>query len=165
MADQSMTKRRNASRRTKAIPPRKAGKLQTDPVRSRLMASIKGRGNRTTELRFIRILREYGLTGWRRHMPLPGTPDFAFPSARVAIFVNGCFWHACPRCYREPRVNTEFWRQKTSYNRARDKSIRNWLRRYGWSVITVWEHELSREDLVAHRVRRSLLRSSPAPVR
>src|SRR5690606_13552377 len=70
------------------------------PARSRIMRSIRGKGNATTELRMVAILRRERLAGWRRHLDLPGRPDFAWPSERVALFVDGCFWHGCPHCYR-----------------------------------------------------------------
>ena len=80
--------------------------------RSRRMAAISSKGNKTTELRMVALFREHGITGWRRHLPLPGRPDFAFPHERLAVFADGCFWHGCPRCYRSPTTQSEFWRQK-----------------------------------------------------
>lgn len=106
------------------------------------MAAIRGRGNKATELRMMALLREAGIHGWRRHLPLPGRPDFAFPSLRLAIFVDGCFWHACPKHFRMPKNARAFWEKKISQNRQRDLSANRALRRKGWVVARVWEHAL-----------------------
>jgi DNA mismatch endonuclease (patch repair protein) len=142
--------------------PRGADQLKTSPERSRIMASVRSRGNKTTEIRVARILREYRLNGWRRHLSLPGCPDFAFPAQRVVVMVHGCFWHGCPLCYTAPKNNAEFWSEKREYNRARDALVKRQLRRAGWCVVTLWEHDLVREDLVAARVRKALARCRPA---
>jgi DNA mismatch endonuclease (patch repair protein) len=107
--------------------------------RSRIMSAIRGTGNATTELALAKVLRRLRLTGWRRHLPLRGRPDFAWPSLRVAVFVDGCFWHGCPHCYRAPRANAAFWRAKVEANRRRDRRTAAALRRAGWSVLRVWE--------------------------
>lgn len=90
---------------------------------------------------------------------LPGTPDFVFREEGLVVFVDGCFWHGCPRCYREPRSNVEFWRGKVGGNRRRDARQRRALNRAGWSVVRVWECSL-REDPegVLRRVARFLVR-------
>src|SRR5437016_1095157 len=90
------------------------------------MASIRSKGNATTEHAFLAILRHAGITGWRRHANLPGKPDFVFRSRRLAIFLDGCFWHGCPRCYRLPQDN---------------RASRE-LRSLGWRVLRIWEHTL-----------------------
>jgi DNA mismatch endonuclease Vsr len=79
-------------------------------------------------------------------------PDFVFQEARVAVFVDGCFWHGCPRCYVRPRGNAAFWRKKLATNRARDRRVNRALRRLGWRVVRIWEHELRNEE----RIRRIL---------
>ena len=84
--------------------------------RSSIMGKVKGRGNKSTELKLIKFFKEYGIKGWRRNYPLTGIPDFVFSKARLAIFVDGCFWHGCPKCYKEPKTNTEFWRKKVEKN-------------------------------------------------
>src|SRR5580698_3833948 len=83
------------------------------------MSRVRSRGNRTTEMAFVQILRTENLTGWRRHLPLLGKPDFTFPSSKVAIFIDGCFWHACPKCNTMPASNVDFWIAKFEYNRRR----------------------------------------------
>ncbi|MCC7107639.1 MAG: DNA mismatch endonuclease Vsr [Chloroflexi bacterium] len=122
------------------------------------MAAIRSMGNTTTEQRLASMLRRYHLSGWRRHMKLPGTPDFVFTKERVAVFVNGCFWHGCPRCYRRPRANQPYWQQKVERNRTRDRRVKRTLRASGWSVLSFWEHSLRSEGAVVGRIRKALER-------
>lgn len=82
---------------------------------------------------------------YRIHPDLPGTPDFAFPSSRVAVFVDGCFWHGCPEHYTAPETNEEFWRQKLERNRARDERVDAELNEQGWSVLRIWEHQVQND--------------------
>lgn len=128
----------------------------TREQRSRNMASIRSKGNHTTEARFAALLRSAGIWGWRRHVPLTGKPDFVFPRARVAVFVDGCFWHGCPRCYRLPQDNRPYWRKKVSANRLRDKRATQHLRSEGWTVLRVWEHSLARANSRKRLTRRLL---------
>ncbi len=97
--------------------------------RSEVMARIRGKGNRTTEVRLAALFRVHGITGWRRQYPLPGRPDFAFPARRLAVFVDGCFWHGCPRHGTSPKGNARFWRKKIARNRERDREVNRQLRR------------------------------------
>src|SRR5688572_6160621 len=113
--------------------------LVTTLRRSKLMSQVRGRGNRNTEVRLAKLLRVSGLRGWRRHLKLPGTPDFCFKLRKVAIFVDGCFWHGCPGCYTSPRRNSTFWVAKVTSNRARDKRVNRLLRSLGWKVLRLWE--------------------------
>ena len=125
--------------------------------RSEVMALVRCKGNRTTEGRMIALFREYGIKGWRRHQPLPGHPDFIFRRERVAVFVDGCFWHGCPACYRAPKSNVEFWERKVEGNRSRDRRVSRQLRQAGWSVIRVRECVLEKSpDAVAGRIQRKL---------
>src|ERR1700737_4090369 len=89
--------------------------------RSRNMASIRSKGNVTTEHAFIRLLREAKISGWRRHPKLLGRPDFVFRSHRLSVFIDGCFWHGCPKCYRLPEDNRPYWKAKIIGNRRRDR--------------------------------------------
>lgn len=132
--------------------------IWTKAKRSEVMARIRGKGNRTTEVRLAAVFRAHGITGWRRQYPLPGRPDFAFPQRRVAVFVDGCFWHGCPRHGTRPQGNARFWREKIARNRERDREVNRALRRRGWRVIRIWEHALRRatEARVVGRIRRSL---------
>lgn len=107
-------------------------------IRSKIMASVRSKGNRTTELALGRILWAAGLRGYRKHWPITGRPDFAWPGLKVAVFVDGCFWHGC-RCKYLPRSNRRFWRDKIERNKRRDRRVSQQLRRAGWSVVRVRE--------------------------
>lgn len=138
--------------------------MLTPERRPQLMTLIRGRGNRSTELRLASAMRAANLHGWRRHLDLPGRPDFTFRERRVCIFVHGCFWHGCPRCYRQPRTNVTFWKAKVVGNHARDLRSARRLRAMGYKVLTVWECELrgSRIARVLTRVERAI-KSRPGP--
>jgi DNA mismatch endonuclease (patch repair protein) len=120
--------------------------IWTQAKRSEVMARIRGRGNRSTEGRMAKLFRVHGFTGWRRQRPLPGRPDFVFSGRRLAVFVDGCFWHGCPRHGTMPKGNRSFWRAKIARNRERDREVGAELRRLGWKVLRVWEHELTRRN-------------------
>jgi len=130
--------------------------FETTPRRSKNMAAIRSSGNVSTEQRFVHILRMQQLKGWRRQLALPGKPDFAFPKSKVAIFVDGCFWHFCPRCTKIPKQNTGYWVEKRCRNKARDKRVSHQLRERGWHVLRFWEHTLINDEVVASRIRRAL---------
>ena len=124
--------------------------------RSEVMSLIRSRGNKATELRLIEIFREHGITGWRRNQPLLGKPDITFRRERVVVFVDGCFWHGCPKCYKRPKSNRKFWDTKISNNRKRGRLVNRELRGAGWRVVRVWQHQLDSPARVAGRVRRYL---------
>jgi len=117
------------------------------------MASIRAKGNRTTELRLVTILRAHNITGWRRSQSLPGKPDFAFRRERVAVFVDGCFWHGCRWHCRMPKSKQEYWQPKIARNKARDKEVNKTLREAGWLVHRIWEHALDDPDAVARKLK------------
>jgi DNA mismatch endonuclease, patch repair protein len=111
-------------------------------TRSELMSRIRSTGNKRTELRLIEIFRSAGITGWRRRSCLIGKPDFVFPQQKIAVFVDGCFWHGCPRHYKAPRTRTNFWKAKIERNRRRDRLVTRALRKLGWTVVRYWEHDI-----------------------
>ena len=117
----------------------------TPKQRSYNMSSIRSTKNRSTEEVFARLLRDTHITGWRRHQRLPGKPDFTFQSQKLAVFIDGCFWHGCPKCYRLPEDNRIYWTTKLQLNRRRDKRNVRKLNAAGWKVIRVWEHTLKTE--------------------
>lgn len=131
----------------------------TPRERSALMTRVRSTGNASTEKRMVKILRSQKISGWRRHLDLPGTPDFAFSKVRVALFVDGCFWHGCPKCHREPQSNASYWSEKIARNKKRDRKVRRKLRGMGWSVISIWEHALADEEVIIARLRRARYRS------
>jgi DNA mismatch endonuclease, patch repair protein len=128
----------------------------TKRKRSQVMAAIKSRGNKNTELLLKQIFRAYGIRGWRRHQSLPGKPDFIFRSKRLAVFVDGCFWHGCRQHCRMPQSNQLYWQQKISRNLERDRSVSRMLRCSGWKVVRIWEHSLKSPHSVAQRIKSKL---------
>jgi DNA mismatch endonuclease (patch repair protein) len=114
--------------------------------RSAVMSRIRSRGNKATELALMKIFRVHHITGWRRHRPVIGKPDFIFPKSRLAVFVDGCFWHGCPRHATRPKGNAAFWQRKLSRNKLRDRQVNRTLRQSGWHVLRIWEHELARRN-------------------
>lgn len=130
----------------------------TKAKRSAVMSLIRSRGNRATELRLIALMREHGITGWRRNAPVFGKPDFVFRHERVAVFVDGCFWHGCPRHATKPANNRAFWQAKLARNAERDREVTRELRKAGWRVVRVWECALTRarRTRTAARIARSL---------
>jgi DNA mismatch endonuclease (patch repair protein) len=137
--------------------------------RSQVMSRIRSHGNKDTELLLARLMRAEGITGWRRHLRLRAStaagreiirvrPDFVFRAQRVAVFVDGCFWHGCPRHCRMPGGNAAYWRKKIRGNQARDARVTRALRRAGWKVLRIWECALSRQRSAATltRLRKSL---------
>ena len=117
----------------------------TTAKRSEVMARIRGYGNKATELALAKLLRIHKITGWRRQHRVFGKPDFAFPSQKVAVFVDGCFWHGCPKHSSTPVNNRPFWAKKLSANQVRDRFVSRTLRNEGWRVIRIWEHDLRKK--------------------
>ena len=133
--------------------------LQVSEVRRKNMQAVRSKGNKTTEERLIKLFRENKITGWRRHLPLPGKPDFTFKKEKVTVFVDGCFWHKCPKCYREPKTNTEFWRNKIETNVKRDRRVTKVLRKAGWSVFRIWECQLKKPKRAVARIQKLLTKT------
>ena len=123
--------------------------------RSRTMRAVKSEGNKSTEIRFIRCLRAANVAGWRRHSQAFGRPDFVWAKLKIAVFVDGCFWHGCPRCYRRPKSSQRYWDSKVVRNRARDRLVNRTLRQTGWTVIRIWECRVSEPRSVS-RIRHAI---------
>ncbi len=118
----------------------------TKAGRSTLMGRVRSAGNASTEQRLVRLLGKHRITGWQRGALLPGKPDFVFRAAKVAVFVDGCFWHGCPRHARTPNTRVVFWKAKLARNAQRDREVRSALRKRGWRVLRIWEHELAQRN-------------------
>jgi len=131
----------------------------TRKKRSEVMSRIRGHGNKDTEIALIGVFRQYRITGWRRHWALLGKPDFVFPKSRVAVFVDGCFWHRCPKHSTKPAANRKFWERKLQANVRRDRLVTRTLKARGWLVVRIWEHDLRHSKRVASRIRRILAES------
>ena len=148
--------------------------------RSEVMSRIRGKGNKTTELALAAAFRKVGIKGWRRHTVLkvklkPNRsyvvdakrqiltvkPDFVFRKERVAVFVDGCFWHQCPLHSKIPESNREFWEQKLRKNVERDQRTDKALKAKGWKTFRLWEHELKAEQNTQYlrRIANKLARS------
>jgi DNA mismatch endonuclease (patch repair protein) len=126
---------------------------------SRVMSANRGKDT-TPELVLRRQLNQRGLRGYRLHRKgVPGRPDLSFGPQRLAIFVNGCYWHRCPRCQLPlPRTHTDFWRAKFEANRHRDAAKTALLVGSGWKVLTFWECEIRDNPArVADRVKAALI--------
>ncbi|MFC1806440.1 very short patch repair endonuclease [Planctomycetota bacterium] len=139
-------------------------------ARSKIMSRIRSTNNRSTEKRLRAFLIRSRIRGWKvRSSGVPGTPDFTFQKERVAVFADGCFWHACPECGIRVKSNRAYWRPKMERNKARDARVDAELLRQGWTVIRVWEHEIAespreviakiRAALCARRLRRARKRT------
>ncbi len=131
-----------------------------EPTSAAVTRSMKGNRGRDTrpEVELRRLLREAGFPGYRLHWKnAPGRPDIAYPGRKVAIFVNGCFWHRCPHCRPPmPKSHTDFWQKKFDLNVERDARKTAELESAGWTVITVWECQLRDSP---HRVVSSIVGS------
>src|SRR5262245_1755761 len=130
----------------------------TRTKRSDVMSRIRSRGNRATELRMIALFRENSITRWRRNGRVFGRPDFVFPAEKLAVFVDGCFWHrhrGCKFAYI-PKSRLEFWLRKFDNNVKRDKIVTRALRKNGWKVLRIWECQLHRNcwPKIARRIAR-----------
>jgi DNA mismatch endonuclease (patch repair protein) len=113
--------------------------------RSDVMSKIRSKKNESTELKLIALFKQAGIKGWRRNYPVKGHPDFVFISERVAIFVDGCFWHGHDCRNVTPSDNAEFWNKKRSDNRERDRKATERLQAHGWTVLRIWECELKKK--------------------
>jgi DNA mismatch endonuclease (patch repair protein) len=126
--------------------------------RSRMMSKVKSKGNKSTELRLRLALVRAGLKGWKMHPNnIPGRPDFYFYRQRVAIFVDGCFWHACKRCGHMPRVRSSFWQLKFQRNRRRARIVARDLGRERIVIARFWEHDVRQSsNRVARKIAKLL---------
>jgi DNA mismatch endonuclease, patch repair protein len=124
------------------------------------MSRIRGKDT-TPELQLRRELWTRGVR-YRLTSSLPGRPDIVIPKARLAIFVDGCFWHGCPVHYRSPSTRQDFWERKILKNQERDVKVTRLLEDDGWTVLRLWEHEVG-ENLVGicRRVAGVIRRRSP----
>ena len=138
-------------------------------TRSAVMSKIRSTGNKSTELRLRMAFIREGIQGWTMHpRSIFGKPDFWFPVARIAVFVDGCFWHGCQRvgCSRSPQQNREYWIKKIARNVCRAQEVTMALGRQGCKAMRVWEHQLATVEGVRQTVRSiacQLVREDRAP--
>ena len=117
------------------------------------MSKIHSRNNRDTELALVKIFHTDKVSGWRRNQPVFGKPDFVFSASRTAVFVDGCFWHSCPKCKLIPRQNGSFWKKKLSANKLRDKTVNRILGQRGWKIIRIWECDVKRRKVMEEKIK------------
>jgi DNA mismatch endonuclease, patch repair protein len=117
-------------------------------TRSHIMSRVRSRGNAATELRLIAVFRKHDIIGWRRRQNVFGKPDFVFRGERIAVFVDGCFWHCCPKPKHAPmpKNRAEWWAAKLNRNKERDRLVARTLRKQGWRVIRIWECDLAKKQ-------------------
>jgi DNA mismatch endonuclease, patch repair protein len=129
----------------------------TKSKRSEVMSRVRSRGNKVTELALIALFRAHHITGWRRHQAIFGKPDFIFRQRKLAVFVDGCFWHGCPTHATKPKNNRVFWQRKLFANKCRDELVTRTLRSAGWRVIRIWQCSLrKRPQSCLRRILRAL---------
>ena len=132
--------------------------------RSEIVSHVRSKGNCATEKKLISLFRKNRIKGWRRNYRLFGRPDFVFPGKRIAVFVDGEFWHGHPTLGQIPETNREFWTRKIERNKARDNLVNQTLRDRGWTVVRIWQHEL-RDDLWFEKIRTAMLANPNATER
>ncbi|WP_198003717.1 very short patch repair endonuclease [Methanococcoides burtonii] len=124
-------------------------------ITSRVMSANVGKDTKP-ELLLRKALRYIGIPGYRLHWKkVPGRPDITYPGGKIAIFVNGCYWHRCPYCNLPlPKSHTDFWAEKFKRNKERDDENIRLLKAEGWKIIVLWECEIKRDVMeCAERVR------------
>ena len=114
--------------------------------RSEIMRAVKSRNTKSTEQTLLKLFVENGITGWRRGYDVKGHPDFVFLKKRVAIFVDGCFWHGHDCRNTRPSDNAEYWQKKRERNIQHDKEVTAAFEKRGWTVLRIWECELKKKN-------------------
>ncbi|WP_281767431.1 very short patch repair endonuclease [Methanoculleus bourgensis] len=108
------------------------------------MSRIRGKDT-SPEMKVRKMLYSHGIRGYRLHYKLPGKPDIVFIRKRIAIFIDGCYWHKCPACFKEPQTQNEFWMNKLNSNVERDRKVNEILTSSGWTVLRFWEHQVRKD--------------------
>ena len=123
--------------------PKAVKRTETVEQRSRIMRKVPSK-NTSIEVTFRKALWAIGIRGYRLHdSSLPGHPDVVFGKKKVVVFIDGCFWHGCPKCYREPATNQKYWSMKVERNQKRDEKVARLCEEKGWTVVRYWEHEIN----------------------
>lgn len=116
-------------------------------ARSEIMRAVKSKNTKSTELALIALFKENHITGWRHSYNVKGHPDFVFLEKRIAIFVDGCFWHGHDCRNTRPAENAEYWAAKREKNMQRDRETTARFEKRGWTVVRIWECELKKKNL------------------
>lgn len=114
--------------------------------RSKIMQKVKSCGNKSTEMKLISVFSANSISGWRRKYPVKGHPDFVFLKEKIAIFVDGCFWHGHDCRNTKPADNMEYWDKKRERNIRHDKEVTARFEMRGWKVVRIWECELKKKN-------------------
>ncbi len=114
--------------------------------RSQIMRAVKSKNTKSTEQTLLKMFKENGIKGWRRTYDVKGHPDFVFLEKRVAIFVDGCFWHGHDCRNTRPSDNAEYWQKKRERNIQHDKTVTADFEKRGWTVLRIWECELKKKN-------------------
>lgn len=118
----------------------------TTEKRSSIMSEVHSKGNKSTELKLIRYFKENDIHGWRRGYKVKGHPDFVFLDQKIAVFVDGCFWHGHDCRNTRPADHQEYWQRKRERNIQHDHEITDRFEARGWTVIRIWECELKKKN-------------------
>jgi DNA mismatch endonuclease (patch repair protein) len=116
----------------------------TPEQRKKCMSNIRAKDTKA-ELALRSFLWRRNVRGYRVNYKLVGKPDIYFPSKKIAVFVDGCFWHKCPSCFVKPKSKNDYWDDKIEKNKARDKKTNKTLEGEGIKVIRFWEHEVKKD--------------------
>ena len=127
--------------------------------RSDIMSKVRSNNNKSTELALIKFFKENNITGWKRNYPVKGHPDFVFLDKKIAVFVDGCFWHGHDCRNTRPSDNAEYWQKKRERNIKHDKEVTAMFENRGWTVIRIWECELKNKNRSALINKLSILKS------
>jgi DNA mismatch endonuclease (patch repair protein) len=117
------------------------------------MSKVRSKGNKSTEMRLIEVFNNLNITGWRRAYSVKGHPDFVFLKKRIAVFVDGCFWHGHDCRNTRPKENADYWANKRERNIVHDKNVTKAFEERGWTVLRIWECELKKKNFDALRVK------------
>ena len=115
--------------------------------RSQIMRKVKSCGNKSTEIKLISVFRENNISGWRRNYAVKGHPDFVFLKMKIAVFVDGCFWHGHNCRNTTPSDNKDYWDKKRERNIRHDREVTAIFEARGWTVIRIWECELKKKNV------------------
>ncbi len=127
--------------------------------RSDIMSKVRSNNNKSTELALIKFFKENKITGWKRNYPVKGHPDFVFLDKKIAVFVDGCFWHGHDCRNTRPSDNAEYWQRKRERNIKHDKEVTVMFENRGWTVIRIWECELKHKNRSALINKLSILKN------
>jgi DNA mismatch endonuclease, patch repair protein len=129
-------------------------KIEGHQLRSSIMSRVRSSGNKSTELRVIKLFKKLKIIGWRRKNKLVGNPDFIFKESKIAFFVDGCFWHGHFSHKVMPRANRQYWVTKILRNKRRDRKVNKTLMNLGWKVMRIWECQLKNKNNIIYKFAR-----------